>query len=739
MLTLSRQLAPDSGQTDALQRAITKARCLVWQAHVYERPFEADDHTSPLYDAERGTYLHWDIQPFTDLSALSWLPIERLPHESFTCSLNRARFPEEQRELDACAREALRSGEADYSQSFRVRLADGTVRWLMESVQIQKLAEGHWELTGVCVDITDRKQAEERLHQVMNHARCLLWFAQVTAVPMAPGQELEFTPLERAQGAFLSWEVEVVDEAAAQRWLPVTRSEGNSFTQDYYWSRPEESRLQGNLIAAEAVFYGLPGYRQEFPVTLESGAVRWIAEDVEIEPVRPGVWSLVGVSTDVTDLRRTEERLSHLAQHDPVTNLPNRLSLLAALYNAGAQPLALLFLDLDNFKVINDSMGHPVGDRVLIEVARRLQAAAKGRAQVIRLGGDEFTLLHHGCDHLQESASQLAKDVLAALSQPLQLEGRVLSLTASIGIVLGTGGDRDKLLRAADMAMYHAKAAGKASYVFFDPEMDRLARQRFELEGELRLALQRQELLVCYQPLMHLGSQQICRFEALVRWSHPTRGMIAPDQFIGIAEEAGLIATLGEQVLYTACRDAARWGKAHPEVGVNVNVSGSQLQLGFVPTVAQILQKTGLQPERLTLEFTEHVLMKDSETNRAILIGLAELGVRLALDDFGTGYSSLSYLSRMPVHSLKIDRSFVSRLGSGDQEARDNQAIIRSVIALGRSLRMEITAEGIETRGQADLLTSLGCDHGQGYYWAKPRPYTEAITVLTPETLLKAA
>lgn len=726
-------------KTDSLRRAITSARCLVWQAQVYERTFEAPDRTSPLFSAEQGTYLHWDIQPFTDITALSWLPLRCLPGESFTCSLNAARFPEEQAELDARATDALRAGESDYSQSFRVRLVDGSVRWLMESVQIHQVAKSHWELTGVCVDITERRQAEERLQQVMNHARCLIWCGEVIARPIVAGEEANFLPIEQAQGTFLDWNVDVVDEASAQRWLPLTRRKGNSFVVDYYLSRSEEDRRQGNLLAAEALFLGKEGYRQEFPVTLADGSVRWIAEDVEIEPGRPGVWNLVGVSTDVTDLRRTEERLSHLAQHDPVTNLPNRLSLLAALYNTGSKPLALLFLDLDNFKVINDSLGHPVGDRVLIEVARRLKQAAQGRAQVIRLGGDEFTLLLCGEDPLQKQASDLAEDVLRVLSQPLHLEGRVLSLTASIGIVLGSGDERDKLLRAADMAMYHAKAAGKASYVFFDPEMDRRARQRFELEGELRLALERQELLVCYQPLMHLGTQQICHFEALVRWRHPSRGMIPPDAFIGIAEEAGLICTLGEQVLSIACQDAARWGEHHPEVGVNVNVSGSQLQPGFVATVAQILSKTGLPPERLTLEFTESVLMKDSETNRAILLGLAELGVRLALDDFGTGYSSLAYLSRMPVHSLKIDRSFISRLGSGNQEARDNQAIIRSVVALGRSLRMEITAEGIETKGQAELLTSLGCDHGQGYYWAQPRPYQEAVTHLMPVLLRQAA
>ena len=220
MLTLSPDLTA-AHKADALQRAITKARCLVWQAHVYERPFSAADQTSPLFDTQRGTYLHWDIEPFTTEDALSWLPLKRKPGESFTRSLNSARFPDEQAQLDQRAIDALKAGESEYNQSFRVRLADGSVRWLMENMQIQVLEEGHWELTGVCVDITERKRAEERLHQVMNHARCLLWFAQVTAVPITSETEGDFMPLERSHGTSLEWEVEVVDEAAAQRWLPL--------------------------------------------------------------------------------------------------------------------------------------------------------------------------------------------------------------------------------------------------------------------------------------------------------------------------------------------------------------------------------------------------------------------------------------------------------------------------------------------------------------------------------------
>lgn len=703
---------------DAFQRAVAQARCLVWQAQVRECPFVADDNTSPLYNAERGTYLHWDIELFASETVRRWLPLIPQEGDSFTKTLNLARFPEEQAEIDQRAVAALREGLSDYSQSFRVRLPDGSVRWLMETVQIQPYGEGQWELTGICVDITERRQIEEQLRRIMTGAQCLLWTAQV---------------IQGSAGEYF-WDTQVIDEEAAHRWLPIRRHPDNSFTTDYHLCRPKEHRDRTDANAVHAFESGQVGYRQELPVILADGTTRWVAEDVQIEQVRPGVWSLIGVSTDVTALHLSEERLLHLAQHDPVTNLPNRLALHSALRSAGTQPVALLFLDLDNFKVINDSLGHPVGDQVLIEVARRLHHVAGEHVLVVRLGGDEFTLLitQAGRQALKAQAQQLAERVLAALKCPLSVGQRRLSLSASIGIVLGAGESSDHLLQAGDMAMYQVKASGKAGFAFFAPTLALRAQQRFELEAELRLALERKELFVYYQPLVALHTQTITGFEALVRWSHPVRGLIPPDQFIPLAEETGLILALGERVLQLACEDAVRWGKRFPQLGVQVNVSGRQLQPEFVERVVQVLRTTRLEPERLTLEFTENVLLENLEQICPLLQELTDLGVRLAIDDFGMGYSSLAYLSRMPVQALKIDRSFVAQLKGDDQATYDNQAIIRSVVALGHALRMEVTAEGIETAEQATLVEQLGCQLGQGYYWARPLPYPDALAILAP-------
>ena len=706
---------------DAFQRAVAQARCLVWQAQVRECSFQADDNTSPLFDAERGTYLHWDIELFASETVRRWLPLIPQEGDSFTKTLNLARFPEEQAEIDQRAVVALREGRSDYSQSFRVRLPDGTVRWLMETVQIQPQGAGQWELTGICVDITERRQMEEQLRRIMTGAQCLLWTAQV---------------VQGSTGEYF-WDTQVIDEESANRWLPIQRHPGNSFTTDYHLCRPKEHRDRTDANAAHALGSGQAGYRQELPILLADGTTRWVAEDVQIERVGPGMWSLIGVSTDVTALHESEERLLHLAQHDPVTSLPNRLALHATLHRQGSHPLALLFLDLDNFKVINDSLGHPVGDQVLVEVAQRLHQVAGERALVVRLGGDEFTVLltAEGDRGLAAQAQQLAERVLAALKRPLSVGRRILSLSASIGIVLGTGEDPDHLLQAGDMAMYQVKTSGKAGFAFFDPTLATRAQQRFELEAELRLALERKELFVCYQPLVSLRTQAVTSFEALVRWSHPVRGMIPPDQFIPLAEETGLILALGERVLQLACEDAVRWGRRFPQVGVQVNVSGRQIQPGFVERVVQVLQATRLAPERLTLEFTENVLLENLEEVRPLLQELTQRGVRLAIDDFGTGYSSLAYLSRMPVQALKIDRSFVTQLKDEDQ----NQAIVRSVVALGCALRMEVTAEGIETAEQAALVAQLGCQVGQGYYWARPLPYPDALAILSPPSSLRRA
>ena len=377
-------------------------------------------------------------------------------------------------------------------------------------------------------------------------------------------------------------------------------------------------------------------------------------------------------------------------------------------------------LDLDHFKKINDSLGHPVGDALLKQVAARLRTCIGPGDTVARLGGDEFAIVQfcNGCD--PSTVPALASQIVEIVAAPYEIEGHHLVIGVSIGISLAPedGSDPDQLLKNADLALYRAKADGRSTYRFFEAGMDARAQARRLLELDLRLALQRDEFEVHYQPIRDLASGEIAVCEALVRWRHPERGLIAPIQFIPIAEETGLIVQLGDWVLRTACTEAARWSSAC----VAVNLSPVQFRNpDLVETVKAALQQCGLPAHRLELEITESVLLQNSETTRAMLHELRQLGVKISLDDFGTGYSSLSYLRSFPFDKIKIDRSFISELATG----KDSLAIVRAVTGLGKSLGITTTAEGVETDAQLDVLTREGCTQVQGYLISKPRPIAE--------------
>jgi diguanylate cyclase (GGDEF)-like protein/PAS domain S-box-containing protein len=452
----------------------------------------------------------------------------------------------------------------------------------------------------------------------------------------------------------------------------------------------------------------------------------------------PTVGGIVLTSHDITEHKAFERELQRMAFHDALTNLPNRALFSDRLEHAlaradrSSRSVAVLFLDLDNFKVVNDSLGHEVGDRLLVTVAERLQNCLRPGDTAARLGGDEFTVLLEDLDEADDDAVRVAQRIAEALRVPVSLEGHLVSPTASIGLAFRVGQDvsAEALLRSADLAMYRAKALGKARFEVFDASMDKGAMDRLELEADLRQAIEHSEFRVVYQPVLALATGVITGFEALVRWQHPRLGLVSPDVFIPLAEETGLVVQIGEWVLEAACRQACAWQAefpSQPPLSMSVNLSARQFQHGgLLDDITRVLSRTQMDPHSLKLEITESVVMQDINASANTLHELTALGIHLVIDDFGTGYSSLSYLKRLPVDTLKIDRSFVDGLG---QDAQDD-AIVRSVIALAKSLNLSVTGEGIETEAQLAQLRAQGCDEGQGYYFSKPLPPEAAAALL---------
>jgi len=427
----------------------------------------------------------------------------------------------------------------------------------------------------------------------------------------------------------------------------------------------------------------------------------------------------------VESVQKSQIMLDHLAHHDVLTGLPNRTLLLDRLSQAidltrrqGVQ-LAVMFLDLDRFKYINDSLGHSIGDRLLQSVAHRLQACVRNSDTVSRQGGDEFILLLPYIEHA-EFVSLCAEKILTELALPHLIDQHNLHISASVGISIcpDDGHDAETLIKSADTAMYHAKESGRDNFKFFKQEMNDRAVQRQSVEASLRLALERHEFVLYYQPKVNLHSGAIVGCEALIRWQHPERGLLSPEQFISIAEDCGLILPLGRWVLREACLQARIWRQAGlPRIVVAVNTSALELRsAGFIDNIRAILAETGLEPQYLEIELTESVLMRDAESSNSVLLALHELGTKLALDDFGTGYSSLSYLRRFPIDTLKIDQSFVNHITSN----KDDATIVCSVLSLGKSLNKHVIAEGVETREQYAFLLEQECDEGQGFYLGRP-------------------
>jgi diguanylate cyclase (GGDEF)-like protein len=435
---------------------------------------------------------------------------------------------------------------------------------------------------------------------------------------------------------------------------------------------------------------------------------------------------------DITERKAAEARVAHMAHHDALTDLPNRVLFRQHMADALAQRertgslVGALCIDLDNFKLVNDTLGHPIGDKLLQDVAERIKRVTRQRDTAARLGGDEFAVLVPEMKSPQELAV-LAQRLIDVVSDPYVTEGHVLTVGTTIGIAVAPtdGEDADRLLRNADLALYRAKADGKSTFRFFEPEMDARAQARRQLEIDLRSALAAETLEVHYQPLVDLVSREVIGFEALLRWPHATRGYIPPAEFVPLAEETGLITPLGNFVLRRACADATSWPS---HVKLAVNLSPMQFRVGNVlSTVKDALAESGLEPERLDLEITESVLLDRTDHVITHLHSLRALGVRISMDDFGTGYSSLSYLRAFPFDKIKIDRSFVRDL----QGNRHTLAIVRAILGLATGLDMKVVAEGIETQADLACLAAEGCKEGQGFLFSEARPQAEVIKLLT--------
>ncbi len=597
--------------------------------------------------------------------------------------------------------ERARTAGTGFACEHRVVRPDGTVRVLQARGEVHADAAGRpATMVGTAQDVTDRTRAEEA--------------AQRLAAIVQSSSDAIYSVA--ADMTVTTW------NAAAERLLgrPAAEMLGQPIAS--VWP-PEHFELNRSMferaLAGEVI-------TDVETIQLHRDGTR-VAVTVSWSPIKDDAGAIVGVSViarDITQRRQLEEQLVRQALHDPLTGLPNRALFADRLEHAlarGRRPgvtVAILVIDLDGFKDINDSLGHDAGDDLLTIAGMRLQGHARPGDTVARLGGDEFGVLLE--DIAAAEAVRSAEALLQGLATPIVLRDRDLTPTASIGVAIAAGEDADALLRNADTAMYAAKRQGKGRYALFEPAMHASVVERLDLAADLSRAVEKGQLHLCYEPQINLESSRICRLEALVRWRHPTRGEVSPGEFIPLAEETGMILPIGRWVLREACRQVKTWQERWPTsapLTIAVNLSARQLQHpGVVDEVRAALAAAGLDPQSLVLEITETAIMEQMDAAITILTELRRLGVRLALDDFGTGYSSLSYLQRLPVDILKIDRSFVV----GVARSIEDSALARGILTLAQTLGLETIAEGIETAEQLATLRELGCQLGQGYFFARP-------------------
>jgi diguanylate cyclase (GGDEF)-like protein/PAS domain S-box-containing protein len=525
--------------------------------------------------------------------------------------------------------------------------------------------------------------------------------------------------------------------AADGRWIKVNRSlcDMLGYTQDQLLATNFQAITHtddiGTLMAnvGKLLAGDLTTHQMEQRYLHKKGHMVWVLLSITVvRETQSESVNLIFQIQDITDRKRAEERLLHEAMHDVLTGLPNRALFMDHLKlsvergkRRDDRLFAVLFLDLDRFKIINDSLGHMVGDQLLVGIARRLETCLRPGDTVARLGGDEFTILLEDLNGAGE-AIEVAERLQKALARPFNLNGHEVFATVSIGIALSATGYElpDDVLRDADTAMYRAKMLGKARHEVFDKTMHALAMNLLQMESDLRRAIERKEFFLHYQPIITLETGEVRGFEALVRWQHPERGFIPPNDFIEIAEETGLIIPIGQWVLEEACRQIHRWQTEFPQyppLQISVNLSVKQfMNADLLAHIQTALKDAEVDPHSLKVEITESMVMENVEAAIEMLQQMRALGIELSIDDFGTGYSSLSYLHRFPISTLKIDRSFVSRMTVNNENAE----IVRTIIMLARNLKMDVVAEGVETAEQLAQLKALNCQYGQGYYFSKP-------------------
>ncbi len=606
-----------------------------------------------------------------------------------------------------------RSPAGTYDETYRIIRPDGSIRWIHDRAFPIKDESGQvYRLTGIAEDITQYKIAEETMRKSEVLYRTLAEAAQDAIFLIDPQGYLQYV------NSFAAWQLgRYPEEIVGKR-------------HDELFPPPVAEIQKQNV--RKIVETGEPLYSEE-ELTFHEKKTWMSIRMVPLKNEKGGVDAILGIARDISERKRTEEIIQHIAFYDAPTGLPNRNKLYDHLRETiqadggRGMRMALLLMDLDRFREINDTLGHPRGDLLLRQLGERLQNTIFDRDMVARLGGDEFAILlikltNHDDIHL------VIGKITRALEAPFVIEGIPIAVETSIGIALypEQGTDPDTLIQRADIAMYAAKMSG-SGHLFYAPEIDRYNPKRLGLMAELRQAIDQDQLILQYQPKIHLKDRQVFGVEALVRWKHPQHGMIPPDQFIGPAEQTGLIHPLTHWVVQAAIRQCADWQKAGVAMTVSANLSTRNLlDPAFPEMVLGLLEASGVMPDQIEFEITESAIMTDPTHAREILVRLQGLGIRCSIDDFGIGYSSLSYLQKLPVHAIKIDKSFVIHMVQNEGDMK----IVRSTIELAHNLGLKVVAEGVETKEILDRLTEMGCDAAQGYFISRPIPKEDLINWL---------
>ena len=611
-----------------------------------------------------------------------------------------------------------------FESEHRLIARDGSYRWMLGRAQAVIVGnEKPLRIAGSQIDVTERRLTETALRE---------------------SEERYALASRGANDGLFDWDLRSQRNYLSPRWKSVIGFEESEIGDgvEEWLSRvhaDDRPRLDKDIethLSGES-----DHFENEHRIRHKDGADRWVlARGLAVRDEQARAIRMAGSLTDITDRKAAEQRLIHDAFHDALTGLPNRAlfadRLLVTIERRKRHPehfFAVLFLDVDRFKIVNDSLGHMLGDRFLVEISKRILTCVRAIDTVARIGGDEFTILLEEIGEIG-GAIRVADRIQKSLLTPIDLEGQETFATVSIGIATSTGKyeNPEDLLRDADTAMYRAKALGRARFEVFEQTMNNTGALRLlKLETELRRALERDELRAYYQPTVDLASGRISGFEALLRWQHPQRGLLTPDQFLPLAEETGLIEPLGQWILREACRQTLEWRsqlEACRDLSISVNLSGNQFRdAGLAAHVESIVKDSGLPASSVILEITESIVMGDIDASIFVIRCLQSIGVQFQIDDFGTGYSSFSYLQRLPVDGLKIDRSFIT----GMEHSADDLEIVRTIVSLARKLELTTTAEGVENSEQLQHLRGHGCEMGQGYFFSRPVDRETATTMLS--------